>query len=406
VESKGLLSGIRVIDCGTYIAGPASATVMSDFGADVIKIERPAGDLWRAFSHLPGTAKSNLDWCWILTNRNKRSLALNLEKPEGREALLRLVTSADVFVTNYQSLLLKKFRITWDDLHPLNNRLIYAHVTGYGDTGADADEPSFDALAYWARSGLFMSMTGSDGTPAAPRPGLGDHPTAMAMFGAIMLGLYQREKTGRGGKVGTSLIASGAWANACDLQARFCKAVFPQVVPGGAPPNPLAAGYMTHDGKAFVLVQLDPDHEFPRLCEALGFPEVAATELFSSNAARSENRDELYALLLSQFESRDLAELRTLFKQFDIKWAPLPLLEEVSVDPQLRHAKAVVELDHPSYGKVETINSPVFVAGSEKRRPTLAPEIGAHTREVLRELGYSPDAIETLIRSGAATVAK
>jgi formyl-CoA transferase len=124
--------------------------------------------------------------------------------------------------------------------------------------------------------------------------------------------------------------------------------------------------------------------------------------LFSSNAARSENRDELYALLLSQFESRDLAELRTLFKQFDIKWAPLPLLDEVSVDPQMRHAKAVVELDHPSYGKVETINSPVFVAGSEKRRPTLAPEIGAHTREVLRELGYSAEAIETLIRSGAA----
>src|SRR4030088_3007657 len=110
VESKGLLSGIRVIDCGTYIAGPASCTVMSDFGADVIKIERPTGDLWRAFSHLPGTAKSDLDWCWILPIRNKRRLPLDLEKPEGRDALLRLVKSADVFVTNYQALLLKKFR--------------------------------------------------------------------------------------------------------------------------------------------------------------------------------------------------------------------------------------------------------------------------------------------------------
>ena len=119
-----------------------------------------------------------------------------------------LVKSADVFVTNYQSQLLKKFRISWDDLRPLNDRLIYAHLTGYGDAGDDADEPAFDALAYWARSGLFMSMTGRDGTPAGPRPGLGDHPTAMSLFGAIMLGLYQREKTGRGGKVGTSLMAS------------------------------------------------------------------------------------------------------------------------------------------------------------------------------------------------------
>ena len=128
--------------------------------------------------------------------------------------------------------------------------------------------------------------------------------------------------------------------------------------------------------------------------------------MFSSNAARVENRAELYGLLQSQFESRDVAELRTLFKKFDIKWAPLPKLDEVAVDPQMRHAKAVVELDHPSHGKVETINSPVFVTGSEKRKPTVAPEIGAHTREVLGELGYSPDAIETLIRSGAATAAK
>ena len=186
MESKGLLSGIRVIDCGTYIAGPASATVMSDFGADVIKIERPqGGDLWRLFSRLPGTAKADLDWCWILTNRNKRSVALDLADRAGREALLDLVKKSDVFVTNYQALILKKFRLTWEDLRPLNERLIYAHLTGYGDRGDDADDPAFDALAYWARSGLMMSVVGRDGTPGGARPGMGDHPTAMSMFGAI-----------------------------------------------------------------------------------------------------------------------------------------------------------------------------------------------------------------------------
>lgn len=403
MEHRGLLSGIRVIDCGTYIAGPASATVMSDFGADVIKIERPqGGDLWRLFSRLPGTAKADLDWCWILTNRNKRSVALDLGNPAGHEALLALVKKSDVFVTNYQAQLLKKFQLRWEDLQPLNDRLIYAHLTGYGDRGEDADDPAFDALAYWARSGLMMSVVGRDGTPGGARPGMGDHPTAMSMFGAIMLGLYNRERTGKGSKVGTSLMASGAWANACDLQAKFLKAEFPQRVVDGPPPNPLAAGYIAGDGKVFMLVQLDPDHEFPRLCEALGMPDLATTELFINDAARSQNAAELHAILQSQFESRDIPTLRKLFKQFDIKWSLLPQLDDVVEDPQLRDAGAVIEIEHPSKRVIETINSPVFVEGAEKCKPRLAPEVGAHTREVLGEIGYSKDAIEKMIASGAA----
>ncbi len=403
MEQRGILSGIRVIDCGTYIAGPASATVMSDFGADVIKIERPqGGDLWRLFSRLPGTAKADLDWCWVLTNRNKRSVALDLANSEGREALLALVKKSDVFVTNYQAQLLRKFRLTWDDLRPVNDRLIYAHLTGYGDRGDDADEPAFDALAYWARSGLMMTVTGRDGTPSGPRPGMGDHPTAMSMFGAIMLGLYHRERTGRGSKVGTSLMASGAWANACDLQAKFLNAEFPQRVADGPPPNPLAAGYLTGDGKVFMLVQLDPDHEFPRLCEALGMPELAKTEMFADDAGRSRYAAELHGILQSQFESRDAATLRKLFKQYDIKWSLLPQLDDVVADPQLRAAEAVVEMQHSPNRAIETINSPVFMDGAEKRKPAAPPEIGAHTREVLSEIGYSKEAIERLIRSGAA----
>src|SRR5689334_5320662 len=270
MNERGILAGIRVIDCGTYVAGPAAATVMSDFGADVIKIERPGGgDLWRLFSKLPGVARCDLDWCWVLTNRNKKSVALDLGRPEGHEALLRLVGKADVFVTNYQRALLEKFRLTWEDLAPANPRLVYAHLTGYGDSGEDAGAPAFDALAYWARSGLMMSVTGSDGTPAAPRPGMGDHPTAMSLFGAIMLGLYRRERTGQGARVTTSLMASGAWANACDIQAKLLDAQFPQRGAGGHPPNPLTAAYLSRDGKIFLLVLIDPEVEFPRLCRIL-----------------------------------------------------------------------------------------------------------------------------------------
>jgi crotonobetainyl-CoA:carnitine CoA-transferase CaiB-like acyl-CoA transferase len=402
---NGILSGLRVIDCGTYVAGPASTTIMSDFGAEVLKIERPqGGDLYRFMADLPGFAKADLNWAWILTSRNKKSVALDLSAPRGREVVIRLIKTADVFVTNYQHPLLEKFQLTWEHLRQENERLIYAHLTGYGDAGEDADAPAFDALAYWARSGLMMSVVGMDGTPGGPRPGMGDHPTSVSLFGAIMLGLYHRERTGRGVKVGTSLMASGAWANACDLQAKFCKAEFPQRGADGTPPNPLTAGYLSRDGKAFLVVLLDPDKEFPNLCRALGHEDLSTNSLFATTQARAENGAALFAVLQSQFEARDLAEWRVLFKQADIKWAPLPKLEEVVDDPQMRAAGAFVDLDYPGYGKLTTINSPIFTTAGEKRPPAAAPHLGAHTKEVLHDLGYDEETIAALIRDKVAAL--
>ena len=399
-QQDGILGGLRVIDCGTYIAGPASTTVMSDFGADVIKIERPqGGDLWRMWWVTPGTAQCDVNYSWMLTSRNKRSVALDLNCEEGREVLLRLVKTADVFVTNYQALLLKKLRLDYETLSPMNSRLVYAHVTGYGDAGEDADSPAFDALAYWARSGLMRSVTGMDGSPAMPRPAIGDHPTAMTLFSAIMLGLYNREHTGRGSKVSTSLLASGIWAHGCDLQAKICNARFPERGPGTNPENPLVHGYRSRDEKLFLLVQLDPDREFPRLCAGLGAPELATDPNFSTPEARTKHATELFAILQSQFESRDLAELRTMFREQDVKWSTLPTMDEVVADSQSRDCGAIVDLDLPE-GGIRTINSPVFVSGETKRAPTKAPEIGAHTREVMRELGYEDDAIDAMAKSG------
>jgi formyl-CoA transferase len=218
----------------------------------------------------------------------------------------------------------------------------------------------------------------------------------MAMFGAIMLGLYNRDRTGRGSKVGTSLMASGAWAHSSDLQAQMLGATFPKPA-GPTPINPLSAGYITRDAKVFLLVQLDPEHEFPRLCKMFDAPEMASDPMFATDAARTEHAAELSAILQSQFESKDLSEWRAMFRQYDIKWAPLPTIAEVVNDPQMRAADAFIELEWPGHGTIETINSPIFVAGSDKRKPEPAPEVGAQTREVLLTLGYTDAAIDDLI---------
>jgi crotonobetainyl-CoA:carnitine CoA-transferase CaiB-like acyl-CoA transferase len=400
---EGILSGLKVIDCATYVAGPAAATILSDFGADVIKIERPPdGDLWRTFSSVPGYPSTDFHYTWLLTSRNKRSIVLDLTKDAGRDTLLKLVACADVFVTNFQPSLLNKFRLTWDDLRPVNSRLVYAMITGYGEKGDDADAPAYDGLAYWARSGLMTSVTGADGTPAGARPAMGDHPTAATLFGAIMLGLYRRERTGKGSKVSTSLMAAGAWANSVDIQAKLCAAQFPVRTPGARPMNPLIAAYPSSDHHAMIIALLDPEREFSRLCEALGEPDLTTSPLFATQDARKENAAELHAILLSQFESKPLSHWREKFRVYDIKWSPLPTLDEAVRDPQMRECGAIVNVDYPGHGTVETVNSPVFVLESEKQKPRVPPRYGAHTREILKEAGFGADEIERLIKSGAA----
>jgi len=402
-EDAGILAGLKVIDCATYVAGPAAATILSDFGADVIKIERPPdGDLWRTFSSVPGYPSTDFHYTWLLTSRNKRSIVLDLTREDGRNALLKLVAGADVFVTNFQPSLLTKFRLNWEDLNPVNQRLVYAHITGYGEKGEDADSPAYDGLAYWARSGLMTTVTGADGTPAGARPAMGDHPTAATLFGAIMLGLYRRERTGKGSKVTTSLMAAGAWANSVDIQAKLCAAHFPERRVGARPMNPLIAAYPSSDGHAMIIACLDPEREYSRLCEAIGAPDLATAEMLATQDARKENAAELHAILLSQFESQPLSHWREKFRIHDIKWSPLPTLAEAVADPQMRECGAIIKCEYPGHGTIETVNSPVFVADSEKQSPRVPPKYGQHTRVILKEAGLSTAEIEKLIQSGAA----
>src|SRR5215471_63877 len=375
---------------------------MSDFGAEVIKIERPPhGDPYRYLSMLPGMPLSEHLFCWILDGRNRRSVALNLEDDAMREVLLKLVCTADVFITNYQPALVKKFRVSYEDFQSLNSRLIYAHVTGYGEHGDDVDEPGYDQTAYWARSGLMFTMHNADDEPCRAVTGFGDHPTAMTLFAAIMLGLYRRVFTGQGSKVFTSLIANGAWANSNLIQAAQLGARFlPRTSRKTA--NPLVNHYVTRDQKRFLTCCLDPKKDWPNLCRALAREDLIDDERFRTSELRHANAITLVEIIDEIVASRDMAEWDKIFRRHSITWAPVQSNQEAAQDPQME-ANGVFDEIAPG---MRTVNSPILIEGLKKVKPRMAPQVGEHTREILLSLGYSETEITAMLERGAATASQ
>lgn len=393
----GILEGIRVIDCGTYIAGPAAATILSDFGADVIKIERPPyGDPYRYLITVKGMPVSDQNYCWILDDRNKKSVALDLSDVQAREALLRLAAQADIFITNFQPQLQRKFRLEYADLAAVNSRLIYASVTGYGENGEDAEKPGYDATAYWARSGLMYSMHNGDAEPVQSPAGFGDHPTSVALFAGIMLALYRRQITGLGTKVSTSLMANGAWAHSCGIQAALCGAQFMPKWTRAAAINPLVNHYVARDGRRMFFCLLDPPRDWPNLCRALELPELIEDARFTTAELRCANSAALIAMFDRAIARRDLEEWSAIFRRYDLIWGPVPSAAEAAQDPQMEANGVFAEME----AGLKTVQNPINVEGCEKRKPRMAPAMGEHTREVLRAAGYGDEEIDAMIGRG------
>lgn len=398
---QSTLSGIRVIELATYVLGPGAATVMSDFGAEIIKVERPkVGDPYRYLSYVPPMPKSEMNYCWLLDGRNKLSIALDVTNEEGRGILLELIASSDVLVTNYQPSILRKLRLTYEDLQPVNERLIYASATGYGEAGEEVEAPGFDMTAYWARSGLMDSVHNADAEPTLSVCAMGDHPSAMTLFGGVMLALYQRERTGKGAKVSTSLAANGAWANSCMIQAAICDAVPYERPTRASAFNPLVNHYVTRDGRRFIFCLIQADKDWPNLCRAIGQPALIDDPRFRSAAAREEHRRTLIAIIDAAIAGKEMTEWARIFAEHDLVWSPVSTTFEAAVDPQFQANGVFVEFDHPRHGRLRTVNSPLFLHGAQKVAPQPAPEISQHTSEILGVLGYQEDAIQRLIERG------
>src|SRR3989442_1232165 len=243
MASDNIFSGLKVVDLASFIAGPSAAVILSDFGADVIKVEPPSGDLWRIGHKIPPQPQAEDAYPWHLANRNKRGITLDLKSPSAQQVLQELVTWADVLIVNTPHPARKRLKLEYDDVVLWNPRLIYADLTGFGENGPDADLPGFDITSYWARSGL-LSMTRDAGAPPTlPVAGSGDHATAVGIYSAIVTALYRRERTGTGSYVTTSLLAEGVWACGVSVQAALCNASFYPLHDRKNPPSMLMNVY-------------------------------------------------------------------------------------------------------------------------------------------------------------------
>jgi crotonobetainyl-CoA:carnitine CoA-transferase CaiB-like acyl-CoA transferase len=398
-----VFAGVKVLDVASFIAGPAAATVLSDFGAEVIKVEPPGlGDLQRMLSFVPPNPRAEANYAWHLTNRNKRGMAIDLKSERGTEILERLVRWADVVITNYPHGTRERLHLGYEQVSAWNPRVIYADVTGFGDAGPDAHLPGFDLTAYWARSGLLAMTRDAGAPPTVPVPGSGDYATAMGLYSAIVTGLYVRERTGRGTSVGTSLLAEGVWATGTLVAGALAGGEFYGPHDRKAPSNPLINPYQSSDGLWFMLVASPP--HWPALAKAVGHPELPEDPRFADPRSLVQNTRALAEILDTEFRSQPLSHWKEVLDAARITYGLVQTPEEAAHDPQLRANDIVVPLD--GAGELEfTVSSPITVRGSSKVPAARAPQLGEHNDEILAELGFSTDEIDEFRAGGAIPAA-
>jgi crotonobetainyl-CoA:carnitine CoA-transferase CaiB-like acyl-CoA transferase len=392
------LQGIRVIEVANYVAAPSAGMLLRDLGADVVKVEPVGGEAMRgtAAARSPASSPNIL---FELENRGKRSVGIDLDDPAGVEMVHRLLGSADVMLTNLIAPRLERFRLTPDEVHAVNARLVFVALTGYGITGPDAGRPAFDYSAFWARSGI-MGVVGHPGQPPVlSRIAQGDHTAGLNAALATLAALRVRDQTGAAQVVDVSLQNTGVFTIATDIALALVAPAQPARMDREAPTNPLFNSYRTRDGRWIMLVHMTPDRYWPRLCEMLGEDGWAADPHYASLAGRAEHGAEIAAGITAHFARHDLEYWAGALDAHGLIWAPMAELPEVVADPQLEAMEAFDEIETPD-GPLRTVGVPFRIEGADVKARGRAPFAGEHTFEELRGAGFRDDELAELAKRG------
>ena len=395
-----LFDGLRVVDAATVIAAPAAAMMLADFGADVVKVERPGrGDMLRSLSRTAPPQETGNGWFWQMDSRNKRSLTLDLKTERGIEVIRRLVAQCDVFITNQPYDSREAMALTYEDLKPLNPRMIYASLTAYGEHGAERNRKSFDQLAYWARSGLMELMREAGTTPTQGLPGMGDHPAGVALYAGIVTALLRREQTGEGGMVHTSLLANGLWS---------VSGVAGTVMAGGDLSNfranrvesAMMRVYEARDGRWLQLNMVRNDELLALMFTAMEAEHLLTDERFATRRDMWENRVELGDAIAEVIATRTSDDWLARFEALGVPVNRIAFVEETGTDEQIRVNGMAVTPQDDAAEQPQVITHPIKVTSAPPAPPRRAPRLGEHSAEILGELGYDAEAIRAMAEDG------
>ena len=384
---------------GFWVAGPSAAAILSDWGADVIKIEPPEGDPFRGLFASAAGLLLPVNPPFELDNRGKRSVALNLDTSEGRAIARALIEKADIFVTNLRPKVLDAFGLSYDKLRKSNRGLVYCQITGYAPDGPDRDRHAYDIGAFWARAGVAAMLTPEGAALPQQRGGMGDHMAGMGAAGAACGALVARSRTGEGQRVSVSLIRTGVYMVSWDINIALRLGVPMEPYDRHHALNPIIDCYQAGDGRWFWLLLLQADRHWPDLCRAIQREDLMADPRFSDIAARGQNAPALVAELDNVFASKSLDEWGSIFDRENVWWAPVNSIKDLIDDPVAIDAGAFVDVPGPE-GPVRSVSSPADFSGNHWEPKGPEPEFGQHTEEVLLELGYDWEQIVALKEGG------
>lgn len=402
-----LLKGIRVVELGLWVAGPAAGGILADWGAEVVKIEMPKGDPMRKlFGALSGSKE---DRCppFDLYNRGKKSVALDINHPEGVALVQQLVATADVFVSNMRPQFLERIGLGHATLLAKHPRLVYASLTAYGLEGPDRDAPGYDMAAYSGRSGLAERTTPPGASPPVLPGGLGDNVTAITMVSGIMAALFHRERTGQGQMVSTSLLRTGIYSIGMDVSTRVGLGRIAAAPSRTKPQNPLMNSYCASDGKWFWIVGAESERHWPGIVTALGDPSLMDDERFATPRERRRNSQALVLAIEALTARHTREEWAAIFKAHDVWWAPINSVDDLLEDAQVLACGAFVDVpvhdDEAAPQRFNGVATPVDFSATPAGPAGPPPRVGADANALLAELGLDDAQVQRLRDAGVIT---